>query len=123
MNTDHAQYERADHVAAGNADHLLRFVTHQYGGLTNFETGHVDSPIGWVGLFLISRAVIAEYASTEGDPWVTEARNFPPGFYIIKINSDGLVWGHAYGYRENDAKADFSDLDREYEVWAGGQDL
>ena len=45
----------------------------------------------------MSRDDIREYVSEMGKPWFTERRNFSPGWYIIRTNSDGLVWGISYG--------------------------
>jgi hypothetical protein len=86
-------YERASHTAAGRADDFLKW-------LDNDEyveyTGDVDQPLGWVGLIQITSDMIATWVSSQGDPWMSESRNFSPGWYIVRLDDNGLVWGMCY---------------------------
>ena len=105
---------RADHISAAHADNLLR---DQLGFASIDWTGHVESPMGHATLLHITRDDIADYASREGDPWVTERRNFAPGWYVVRTDSNGFVFGHAYA-DEATARADFKLFEHTYARWA-----
>lgn len=86
------EFPNADHVAAANADLLFRTLAHH----EDEFTGDVTT-VGWaVTKVYADRFSIAGFASAYGDPWVTEARNVAPGYYLVKVNSDGIVWAMHY---------------------------
>jgi hypothetical protein len=122
-----AYYDRASGTAPGRADAFFK-------GLTPDdavdETGEVDAPVGYVMLVKVDRDMIAEYVSREGDPWMSERRNFAPGWYIVRHDSNGLVWGIDYGgwcdehqafcadtSSEQNARADFAEAVSTYNEW------
>lgn len=99
-------FNNAEYMAAGYADDFLKWIDDLYYAEI---TGSVDEPPGWCGLVHIDRDLIASYVSEAGDPWISERRNFTPGWYIIRIDSDGFVWG--YHYADQDAaESDFAAL-------------
>lgn len=106
-------YDRAAYIAASRADDFLRDVSPDY---FDAQDGDVDSPFGHVSLVEITRDDIASYVSREGDPWMSERRNFEPGWYLIRLNSDGLIWGMFYS-TEQDARDDFAELEEAYGEW------
>lgn len=112
-------YERAAYQTAGRVDSFLRW----FAGTDRYteETGHVDSLLGWVALCNITRDDIREWVTEEGDPWMSEGRNFSPGWYIIRINSDGLIWGMSY-FTEAGARADYEAAENTAEVLGVGFD-
>lgn len=111
-------YERAVTEASGRADDFLKWIDEIYYEDT---TGEVDSPLGWVGLINIDRDLVAEYVTTTGDPWMSQARAFDLGWYIVRIDSNGLVWGMHYGadqtWPEQQARADFAEAEATYAEW------
>lgn len=119
-----AYYERASFIAPGRADDFLRW-------LDNDEyisfTGEVDSPFGWVGLIKITPEMIRTWVSSAGDPWMSERRNFDAGWYIVRINSDGIIWGLGYGedytMPEESARADFAETESAYAEWLDLPDI
>ena len=127
-----AYYERASYISAGHADEFLKWLDEdQY----EMYTGSTDSPIGWVGLIKIDADLIREWVSSSGDPWMSEHRNFAPGWYIVRQDDNGFVWGLGYeGWclshgafcadtaSEQDARADFAEAEAAYQVWLGETD-
>lgn len=122
-----AYYDRAKWTAAGRADDFLKWISPDY---YEADTGSVEEPIGWVGLIKIDRTLIAEYVSTFGDPWMSEALNFEPGWYIVRQDDNGLVWGLGYGgwcnqhdaicydtHAESSARADFEEAEQVSAHW------
>jgi len=104
---------RSDHVASGHADDFIRKIKHD-------ESTYVGAADEWEGAFTsadITSSDIAEWVSSEGDPWLSERRNFEPGAYLIRLNSDGIVWGFHYPTAA-DRDADFAELERAYAEWA-----
>jgi hypothetical protein len=112
-------YEHAKTQAAGRADAFLKWLDeNEYLAVT----GEVDCPLGWVGLIEITGPEIATWVSSQGDPWMSEKRNFETGWYIVKIDNNGLVWGLYYGQgtlAEEGARADFAEAEATYELWLG----
>jgi len=106
-------------VMSSRADDFLRYYLTENPG---DESGHVEAPTGYFAKVQIVQSEIAEWVSSEGDPWMSERRNFAPGWYIIQVNNLGFVHGFQYPSQEA-AQTDFDEADREYEVWAGGQGL
>lgn len=76
------------------------------------QTGDVESPNGWIGLVTINTVLLETYAVTHGE----DVRDFTPGVYLLRINSDGLIWGMRYATREK-ADSDFAALDVAYDTW------
>lgn len=69
------------------------------------ETGNVE----WYGYFVqaeVTRDDIRSYVAYAGDPWMSEHRNLEPGFYLIKVNGDGLIWAYQYASKAM-ARVDF----------------
>lgn len=77
-------------------------------------TGDVEAPMGWNALMGISSVDLETVAVRQG----IDLRDFKPGVYIIKINSDGLIWGFRYG-TESEAEANFAAIEEAYGNWLG----
>ena len=112
-------YERAKFTAAGRADDFLKSLTPDD---AIDDCGSVGCPIGFVMLVEIDRDLIREYVSREGDPWLSMSSNFEPGWYIVKTDDNGLVWGIGYGpldstFNEEAARADFEEACNAYSEW------
>lgn len=107
-------FERADHMAPGRADEFIKWVLAM--SPVAYETGDVESTVGYVQLVNVERDLIASYVSERGDPWMSEGRNFAPGWYIFQRVDSGLVYGYAYR-SDLTAMTDFIDAGREYERW------
>lgn len=123
-------YERAEYESAGNADAFLKWLD-EADALD--VTGSTESPIGHVMLIQIDRGMIRDWVSSAGDPWMSERRNFEPGWYIIRTDDNGLVWGIGYGgycsehddfcgdtLNEEKARADFEEAEAVYAAWFDG---
>lgn len=110
---DHAKF-----VAPGRTDRFFKWLDEDEFVSTN---GNVEAPTGWFGLLNLTREKIAEWVATDGDPWMSERRNFEPGWYIVNVNNDGLVWAHGYGedvtFNEEGARADYATLEARYSRW------
>ena len=88
-------FENSTHLAPSRSDSLLRYALNAV--FSYDEAGSTEPPSTfYYAKIYIEPSLVAEYASAEGDPWVTEGRNFNTGWYIIRQNSDGIVWGHYY---------------------------
>ncbi len=80
------------------------------------SNGNVEAPTGWFAELDIEPPMIARYVSEVGDPWMSEIRNFPSGLFIVKQDSDGLVW--AYHYEDQATlDADYAEADAAYAEW------
>ena len=112
-------YERAELTAPSRADDFFKWLDHDEYDET---TGDVESPVGWVGLIEVTRDQIATYVASAGDPWLSERRNFGPGWYIVRIDSNGLVWGMAYDDEES-ALADYESANLTYLTWAEEEEM
>ena len=56
-----------------------------------------DDETGWtVTKIYVDRAILAEAVSATGNPRASEARANLRGSYLIRVNSDGLVWAYRY---------------------------
>lgn len=88
--------------------------------------GDVESPIGHFTLLEVTRSVIADYVSEWGDPWISEARNFSPGWYILVVGEDGTIWAFDYRgdgvFAEERARKDFREAQRVYSEWTADVD-
>lgn len=104
-------FGRAESVAAGHADPFLKWIE-------DFEadSGNVEAPTGWFALVHITRGTVADWVSQEGDPWMSERRNFTPGWYILQVNHLGFIHGWYYA-DATAAERDYADLDRAYGEW------
>ena len=117
-------YDRAKFTAAGNADDFFKTLPIDY---FIDDCGHQEEfPLGWVGLVKVDRDMIAEYVSNVGDPWISMTRNFEPGWYIVRLDSNGLVWGIGYGedstFNEEAARSDFNEALRIWVEWSDAHD-
>lgn len=105
-------YERASYETSARADNFLMSLDDTQ---VLAETGDVTSPLGHLSLVNITRDMIAEYVSAAGDPWMSERRNFEPGWYIVRVRvRDGvLISGIGYGedcvFNEERARSDFAE--------------
>jgi hypothetical protein len=112
-------YERSVGIAPNKFDHFFRWsVTEPIE-----DTGHVESSLGWVGLVKVDEELIASYL--ENDPWVSETP--PHGWYIVRQDNNGLVWGIEYGpdatLNEEKARADFKEAVEVYAEWLDEDEL
>lgn len=110
MTRDPLAMVNATHTASARSDDFIRTLLARWD--PNRETGTVEWH-GWFGIFHITREEIAAYVSEFGDPWMSERRNFEPGWYIVKQNNDGLVWAFAYA-SEGLAEVDFEKIDKQF---------
>lgn len=121
-------YDRADGIAPGRADDFFKSLTPDDG---IDDCGSTESPVGHVMLVKVTRDMIAEYVTREGDPWLSERRNFAPGWYIVRSDDNGLVWGISYGgwcdehqdfcadtFSEQNARADYAEAEAIYAAWS-----
>lgn len=113
-----AYYDRAKFETSGRADDFLRSLDTSFAVA---ETSTVECPLGHLSLHLITRDQIAEYVSREGDPWMSEERNFSPGWYIVRTDEQGFIFGIGYGedyvFNEEGARADFAEAEYAYAMW------
>jgi hypothetical protein len=120
-------FEHAESISSARADRFLKWIDPDY---YIADTGHVESPMGHVALVQITPDMIANYVTSEGDPWMSQRINFAPGWFLIKTNSDGLVWGMEYGgfcdmhqafcadsFEEMKVRHDFAVVERQYAEW------
>lgn len=106
-------YEHAIATAPGHADDFFKWLDEA--DAIDY-TGDIASPVGHVMLYEVDSDIIATYVSTFGDPWMSEARNFNPGWYIIRQDDNGFVWGMEYDV-EAYARADFNSAAELYAAW------
>lgn len=107
-------YDRSKAIMGSEFDPFFRYVSPDY---YEADTGTTDSPLGWVGLLRVDASTIA---ATKADyTWPIDAP--PEGWYIVRINDQGLVWGISYGgtdtFSEESARADFAEAERTYTRW------
>jgi hypothetical protein len=77
-----------------------------------------DQSIGWVtSMILINRLDIIRAVAATGNPAASQAGAVVEGWYLIRRNSDGIVWVYFYGDRAADANADFAEAELVYEKW------
>lgn len=73
-------------------DDVFRYLN----GLSHDYVGN-DSETGWtVTKIYVDRGYLAEAISATGNPRASEARADLRGDYLIRVNSDGLVWAYRY---------------------------
>lgn len=113
-------YERASYETPARAENFLMSIDNTQ---VLAETGNVTSPLGHISLVNITRDMIAEYVSAAGDPWMSERRNFEPGWYIVRVRvRDGILisgigYGEDYVFNEEGARADFAEAVAAHEIW------
>ena len=113
-------YERASYETPARADNFLMSIDNTQ---VLAETGNVTSPLGHISLVNITRDMIAEYVSAAVDPWMSERRNFEPGWYIIRVRVrdgvliSGIGYGEDYVFNEEGARADFAEAVTAHEIW------
>lgn len=117
-------YDRAKFETGSRADDFLRTITPDE---AEDDTSSVECPIGHVMLVKIDRDMIRDYVSEAGDPWMSESRNFEPGWYIIRTDDRGFVFGIGYGpldstHNEELARADFAEAAEAYAIWSGDEE-
>jgi len=131
--THPALYERAAFIAPGRADDFLKWLDENDAVEV---TGACLAPTGHVMLMLIDRDIISTWVSSQGDPWMSEGRNFTPGWYIVRTDDTGFVWGIGYGgwcemhddnctdtHAEELARADFAEAEAVYGAWLGDEEV
>lgn len=111
-----AHYERAKFTLPDNCDQLLRWLDNME---FEAETGHSDSPIGWVGLLKLTWEQIDTFcASAATADWPV---GIEPGWYIVREDGNGILWGIGYGedctFNEEAARADFAEAELVYDEW------
>lgn len=119
-----ATFENGE-LMSGRADGFFRY--HDSESTFIEETGDVESIIGHATLRKVERDDIAAYASEHGDPWITERRNFEPGWYVDVRGEDGTIWAFHYACDEDKvtpcvgaelaARKDFAEAQRVYSNW------
>lgn len=114
-------YERASYETSTRADNFLMSLDNTH---VLAETGDVISPLGHLSLMNITRDMIAEYVSAAGDPWMSERRNFEPGWYIVRVRVrngvltiSGIGYGEDCVFNEEGARADFAEAVAAHEDW------
>lgn len=119
-------YERASYETPAHANVFLMSLDDTQ---VLAETGDVASPLGHISLVNITRNMIAEYVSATGDPWMSERRNFEPGWYIVRVREeeDGVkVTGIGYGgdcvFNEESARSDFVEAIIAHTNWLSDTD-
>ena len=118
------EYWNAEYTAPSRADTFLKHTS-----LAADDTdGNVEAPMGWFCYMDINRDDVAAYVSRFGDPWLSEARNFQPGWYAIVEDNNGLVFGFFYGVSSDlkageKAREDFETARKAYVAWDRAVDL
>lgn len=116
-------YERADGVMSSRTDEFFKRL--DLDEAVEY-TGSTEEPVGFVMLVQVTRQMIREYVSTAGDPWMSETRNFAPGWYITRQDSNGLIWAVSYGgwcdqhdafCAEERARADYAEANAVSIAW------
>ena len=126
-------YERSQGIAPGRADDFFKRL--DLDEAVEY-TGSTEEPVGFVMLVQVTRDMIREYVATAGDPWMSERRNFAPGWYITRTDDNGLIWALSYGgwcdthdafcadtYAEEQARLDYAEADAVSVAWSNmGED-
>ena len=111
-------YERSKGIMPGEFDPFFKYVEPDF---YEAETGNVESPLGWVGLLRVDQSLIE---SMETYAWPIDCPE--EGWYIVRINDHGLVWGMTYGgtdtFPEEGARADFAEAEKVYAEWCRIED-
>lgn len=110
-----ADFARAQYTLAGHGDPFLRFILPE----ATMFTGE-DQYGMTVSVMCITGEDIASYVSFAGDPWASMERNIPRGWYLIRQNSDGIVWGFFYGDDHKGCIDDYTEFEEEYLRWSAG---
>lgn len=92
---------KTDGVTPSRFDYALRHWMNE--GFAVQEDGSVDEH-GHIALMEVTRDDIAFLAGQEGDPRLSV--DFPRGWYIVRTDSLGFVFGHHYA-DEKTAREDF----------------
>jgi hypothetical protein len=121
-------FEHADGIEAARTDVFFKWLSPDY---WTADTGNVEAPTGHVALIQLTPDLIRQYVTEEGDPWMSERRNFSPGWYLLKTDNNGLVWAHSYGgwcgmheafcadtFEEMKVRHDFEVIEKAYAEWA-----
>lgn len=118
-------YERSGGIASSTTDAFFKWLD----DLDFIETtGTVDSPLGFVGLINLDRETITRYVvqNATNPIWMSDRANFDAGWYIVRYDDNGLVWGLMYGedcvFNEERARADFAEAERVHAAWSEADD-
>lgn len=112
-------YERSRDALPSTFDPFLR---HLQADWFTEETGDVESPLGFVALFCVDLELIqGMYADISSG--VLDEMSIPSaGWYILRQDSNGIVWGLDYGgsgtFSEEAARADFAEAEATYAAWS-----
>ena len=120
-------FEHANFIGSARGDAFFRWLDPDQWVA---DTGNVEAPTGHVALVQVSAELIREYVSSAGDPWMSERRNFTPGWYLVKTNEQGTVWAFGYdgwcewheafcadSFEEMKARHDFAVIEKQYAEW------
>lgn len=112
-----AYYDRPHDTAVPRLDYFMKWATEH----SVAETGEVDSPVGYVALVPIDNDLLAVWFTEESNNGYSYPTEDEQGWYIVRIDSNGLVWGLHYGdhgtYAEQNARLDFAEAEKTYEAW------
>lgn len=103
----------------GYTDDVFRYLVNTMEHVVEAD-GEVEAPTGWFAhLDRPSRSALAHAVSITGSPRAGESGVFDPEAigYLVRINSDGLIWAHEYKYH-SDLAVDWRDVKDQYDAWA-----
>lgn len=109
-------FSNAQWLMPSRTDDFFKWVLGTQGGSIQ-ETGNVEAPTGWVGRVEVTRLDVQEYVSDSGDPYISQAGVIDRGWYLIRQNSDGLIWSHFYA-SQGLAQVDFERVEAAYGDWS-----
>lgn len=119
-------YERCSGIAPGREDWLFNLITPDD---SISDTGRTEAPTGHVSLveldpWLINRLRddYAEGITAQSLRDLTTYGMPDPGWYIIRRDDNGLIWGIWYGrldstFNEERARADYAEAEATYAAW------
>ena len=109
-------YERTSGTEPESKDHFFKWLNPD--DMVQ-DTGNVEAPVGWVGLVLVDEDMRSTFLIQ--NTWANVDNVPDAGWYIVRQDDNGLVWGLSYGedatFNEERARADFMEAFQTYEKW------